>query len=153
MNSSYQGRDVIPASKDKVWAFITVPANIASCLPDVEQTTIMDDRNFAATVRVAVGPVRGTFKFKITLDPQPDGKSMGLRINGGGFGSVIDLKANADIGETGPNETTLDWQGQAEIRGPIATVGGPVVDAQAKRVITTTFGNIKTKITGAAAPA
>ena len=34
----------------------------------------------------------------------------------------------------------------ASMRGPIATVGGRVVDAQAQRVISTTFGNVKTRI-------
>jgi carbon monoxide dehydrogenase subunit G len=148
MNQHYSGQEVIPLSKDKVWAFITNPKNIAGCLPDVIETDYTGDNTFTSVVGIAVGPVRGKFKFNITLDPKPDGNSMGLRINGGGFGSVVDLTASADVKDDGSGTTTLDWAGDAEMRGPIATVGGRVLDAQANRVISTTFGNIKSQLTG-----
>jgi carbon monoxide dehydrogenase subunit G len=35
------------------------------------------------------------------------------------------------------------------MRGPVATVGGRVLDTQAKRVITTTFANVKARLTPA----
>jgi carbon monoxide dehydrogenase subunit G len=150
MQSKYSGQEIIPLSKDKVWAFIIDPKNIAGCLPDVIETTYTGDKSFTSTVGIAVGPVRGTFKFNVTLDPHADGNSMGLTINGGGFGSVVDLVASADI-KDGGDTTTLDWTGTAEMRGPIATVGGRVLDAQANRVISTTFNNIKSQLTGAPA--
>jgi len=37
------------------------------------------------------------------------------------------------------------------MRGPVATVGGRVLDAQAKRIISATFANVRTKVTEAAA--
>ena len=50
--------------------------------------------------------------------------------------------------------TVLDWQGDATMRGPVATVGGRVLDAQANRVITQTFANVKSRLVGeSAAPA
>jgi carbon monoxide dehydrogenase subunit G len=149
VTSSYSGQETIPLSKDKVWSFISDPKNIASCLPDVIDTTYTGDKSFTSTVGIAVGPVRGKFKFNIALDPRPDGNSMGLTISGGGFGSVVDLTAEADITGAG-DSTTLDWRGNAEMRGPIATVGGRVLDAQANKVISTTFSNIKSKLTATA---
>jgi carbon monoxide dehydrogenase subunit G len=35
------------------------------------------------------------------------------------------------------------------MRGPVATVGGRVIDSQAKRVISTTFANVKSKLSPA----
>jgi carbon monoxide dehydrogenase subunit G len=148
MNLTYSGHETIAASHDAVWKFITDPASIASCMPDVLESKVIDPRTFDAVVQVAVGPVRGKFKFHVTLDPQPDEKRLNMTIGGGGFGSVVDLKAGADLATDG-NTTTLDWQGAATMRGPVATVGGRVLDAQAKRVITTTFANVKTRLTGA----
>jgi carbon monoxide dehydrogenase subunit G len=148
MNLEFKGRETIPKPKEDVWAFITRPENIASCLPDVIDYQVHDARTFDATVQVAVGPVRGKFKFKIALDPQSDGRRMNMRIGGGGFGSVVDLLAGADVEGDG-SMTTLDWQGTATMRGPIATIGGRVLDAQARHVITMTFSNIKTRLTGA----
>jgi carbon monoxide dehydrogenase subunit G len=148
MNLQFNGQEAIPKSKDEVWRFITQPENIARCLPDVIDFNIHDAKTFDATVQVAVGPVRGKFKFNIALDPQADGEHMNMKIGGGGFGSVVDLLASADV-KGDAAATTLDWQGSATMRGPVATVGGRVLDAQAKRVISTTFSNIKARLTGA----
>ena len=148
MNLEYSGREQIPAALETVWAFIDNPANIASCMPDVLDTTIVDARTFDVVVQVAVGPVRGKFKFHVVLDPQPGGERMNMKISGGGFGSVVDLDAGADIARDGGG-TVLDWKGRATMRGPVATVGGRVIDAQAKRVISTTFANVKARLTPA----
>ncbi len=59
MNLEWSGQENIPAAKDTVWAFVNDPAKIASCLPDVLESNIQDAHNFDATVKVAVGPVRG----------------------------------------------------------------------------------------------
>lgn len=150
MNLEFTGQELIPRSKDDVWRFINDPKNIAQSLPDVLDYQIHDEHSFDANVQVAVGPVRGKFKFAIQLQPQPGGERMNLKISGGGFGSVLDLTAQADVSENA-GTTTLDWRGTATMRGPVATIGARVLDAQAHRVISTTFSNIKAKLSGAPA--
>lgn len=150
MNLQFNGQEVIARPKDDVWRFINDPKNIAECLPDVIDYRARDEHSFDATVQVAVGPVRGKFKFAIELQPQPGGDRMNLKIGGGGFGSVVDLLAEADVKGEGAS-TTLDWRGTATMRGPVATIGGRVLDAQARHVISTTFSNIKARLSGTAA--
>jgi uncharacterized protein len=146
MDLQWSGQERIAASKDAVWSFINDPAKIASCLPEVQQTNVLDARTFDATVGVAVGPVRGKFKFKIGLVPSANGTHMDMKINGGGLGSVVDLVAAADLTAESDVVTVLDWKGTASLRGPIATIGGRVVDEQARRVIGTTFENVKKRL-------
>lgn len=150
MNLQFNGQELIPRPKDAVWRFINDPKNVAQSLPDVIDYTIKDEHSFDATVQVAVGPVRGKFKFAIELQPQPDGEHMNLKIGGGGFGSVVDLLAQADVKADGAS-TVLDWRGAATMRGPVAAIGGRVLDAQARHVISTTFSNIKERLSGTAA--
>ena len=150
MDLKLSGSESVPASKEKVWAFINDPNAVASCLPDVLDVTVHDPHHFDATVKVAVGPVSGKFKFKIALEPQADGDHVVLRIGGGGLGSVVDLVATAEIKPVDASSTSLDWNATAQARGPIATVGGRVLEAQANRVIGTTFANVRTKLTEAA---
>lgn len=146
MKLEYNGSEQVPLGKPDVWAFINDPQKVASCLPDVQEVIVHDDRNFDAIVKIGLGPVRGKFKFKITLEPQPGGERMNVRINGGGFGSVVDLLAGANLSENDDLTTTLDWDGEATMRGPIATVGGRVLDAQAQKLISGTFANVKTRM-------
>lgn len=150
MNLQINGQEIIPKPKEQVWRFINDPENIARSLPDVVDYHVKDAHSFEATVAVAIGPVRGKFKFAIELQPQADGEHMGLKISGGGFGSVADLLAQADV-RGADDTTTLDWGGTATMRGPIATIGARVLEAQARRVISSTFSNIKARLTGTAA--
>lgn len=150
MNLQFDGQEHIGRPKDEVWRFINEPANIAAALPDVLEYHVRDEHSFDAIVQVAVGPVRGKFKFAIALQPQTGGDRMNLQISGGGFGSVVDLLAEADVRAGGDASTILDWRGTATMRGPVATIGGRVLDAQARRVISTTFANIKERLGGPA---
>ena len=148
MNLEWKGQELVAAGKDAVWTFINDPDKIAHCLPDLLEANVLDAHSFDALVSVAVGPVRGKFKFKIALEPHPETSHLDMKISGGGFGSVVDLLADAEIRDNGDATTTLDWSGTASMRGPVATIGGRVIDAQAERVISTTFANVKKQLAG-----
>lgn len=149
MKLSYQGQERIAADFERVWRFINDPEKVAHCLPDLQQVDIKDDKNFDAHVKVGIGPVRGRFKFSITLEPQPEARKMIVRLRGGGLGSAVDLQASADIVEQADQSTLLDWQGEAVVRGPAATVGGRVLDNKAKELISHVFAEIGRQLSAA----
>src|SRR5262245_25505252 len=128
MNLEQSGEEHIPASPDVVWAFVTDPHKVGRCFPDVSEITVHDATHFDAIVQVGVGPVRGKFKMKAELIPDAAKRRLEMKISGGGFGSAVDLTAGADIVDNGDGSTTLKWSGQAVPRGPIAAVGGRVLD-------------------------
>jgi uncharacterized protein len=142
----YNGQERIPASPDTVWAFVTDPNQVGQCLPEVAAVNVQDATHLEPTVRVAVGPVRGSFKLKVELQPNASTRHIDIKVSGGGFGSSVDLTAGADVVDGGDGSTMLNWQGVSEVRGPVAAVGGRVLDAQAKKLITQTFTNIREKL-------
>jgi carbon monoxide dehydrogenase subunit G len=147
VNLQYSGEEQIPAAPPVVWSFVNDPERIGRCLPDVQSVTVHDPTHFDAVVGVALGPVRGKFKFKFELQPDAAGQRMNLKISGGGFGSAVDLTAGADIVPGPGTSTVLRWDGSAVMRGPVAAVGGRVLDAQAKKLITQTFANVREQLT------
>jgi carbon monoxide dehydrogenase subunit G len=147
----YNGQEVIPAGIAEVWAFIVDPAKVASCLPDIQSYTVRDAQHVDTVVRVGVGPVRGNFKLKLAMEPDQANNRMNVVIGGGGLGSAVDLTAGATLVDNGDGTTTLDWEGTATMRGPVAAVGGRILDAQAKKMITQTFANVKTGVVGGTA--
>jgi carbon monoxide dehydrogenase subunit G len=143
MKLQYTGQERIPADGDTVWAFITDPEKVGRCLPEVIEVNVYDPAHFDAVVRVGVGPVRGKFKFKFELQPDAAARRMTMKIAGGGLGSAMDLSAGADLARDGEQGTVLNW-----MRGPVAAVGGRVLDAQAQKLISQTFANVKQALTG-----
>jgi carbon monoxide dehydrogenase subunit G len=143
----YSGEERIPASVETVWGFVTNPEKVGRCFPDVADVTMQDPTHLEAVVKVGVGPVRGKFKLKVELLPDPAAHHIDMKMSGGGFGSAVDLTANADLSDAGDGTTRLTWSGQAEARGPIAAVGGRVLDSEAKKLIVKAFGNIRQQLT------
>ena len=146
MNLQYSGEEKIAADPGTVWAFLQNPEKVGHCLPEVTEVIVQDQTHVDAVVQVAVGPVRGKFKLKVELTPDPSAQRIDVKVSGGGFGSAVDLTAGADVVDAGDGGTLLKWSGQAVARGPVAAVGGRVLEAQAKKLIKQTFGNVHQQI-------
>ena len=147
MNLQYTGEEKIPASVATVWAFVTDPEKVGRCFPDVVDVTVQDPTHLEAVVKVGVGPVRGKFKVKVEMIPDPSRHHLDMKMSGGGFGSSVDLTAGADLVDGGDGTTLLKWSGQAVPRGPIAAVGGRVLDSEARKLIEKAFGNVRRQLT------
>jgi uncharacterized protein len=146
VNLGYSGEEKVAANLATVWAFLQNPEKVGWCLPEIIDVTVQDPTHIDAVVQVAVGPVRGKFKLKVELAPNPAGRRIDVKVSGGGFGSAVDLTAGADVIDAADGTTLLQWSGQAVARGPIAAVGGRVLEAQAKKLIEQTFANIRQQI-------
>ena len=143
MNLQQTGEEKIAAGLDTVWAFVTDPERVGRCFPDVVDVAVQDATHFDAVVKVGVGPVRGKFNMKVELLPGPSKRRLDMKVSGGGFGSAVDMTAAADLIDAGDGTTLLKWTGEAVARGPIAAVGGRVLDAQAQKLIAQAFGNVR----------
>ena len=147
MKLQNSGEEKIPASPDAVWTFVTDPEKVGRCFPDLVDVTVQDSTHLEAVVKVGVGPVRGKFKLKVELLPAPSQRHLDMKMSGGGLGSTVDLMAGADLVDAGDGSTLLKWSGEAEARGPVAAVGGRVLEEQARKLITQAFGNVRQQLT------
>lgn len=142
MKLNYSGQEKVQAPPAAVWAFVQDPERVAACLPDVQDIKVTGPSQMEALVNVGVGMVRGKFKFNIDVQPDETNNRVNVTVKGGGLGSVVDMTAGANIVDNGDGTTTLDWQGDASMRGPVATVGGRLLDVQAQKLISQTFQNM-----------
>jgi carbon monoxide dehydrogenase subunit G len=146
VNLHNSGEEQIPVGLDAVWAFVTDPEKVGRCFPDVVDVVVRDATHFDAVVKVGIGPVRGKLNMKVELLPAPSRRRIDMKISAGGFGSAVDMTAGADLVDAADGTTLLKWSGQAEARGPIAAVGGRVLDAQAQKLIAQAFGNVRQQL-------
>lgn len=59
---------ILDAPPDRVWAFLTDPYQVASCLPGAAITEKVDDRTYRGTITVKVGPVTAGYKGTIRFE-------------------------------------------------------------------------------------
>jgi len=143
----FEGTFDIKASRQKVWDFISVPNNVAKCLPDLQKLEVVAPDRFKATVKAGVGFVKGTFNFEFTmLDMQPLTHAK-LSGHGSGTGSTVDLETVIDLSDL-PDGTRMAWKADAKVGGLIASVGQRLLEGAAQKIVNNLFTCLKKQLEG-----
>lgn len=132
---------LIPASRDKVWAALNDTEILKAAMPGCEEFEATGENEFAARITAKVGPVKARFKFNVNLtevDP-PNGYT----INGEGQGGVAGFaKGSASVQLTEDDSgTLLTYSVQANVGGKLAQLGARLIDGTAKKMADEFFGN------------
>jgi carbon monoxide dehydrogenase subunit G len=145
MKTQFKGTDHIASPLDNVWSFITNPALVGPCIPNVVESSATSPTQLVATVKVGVGPVSGKFQFSAELHPEPEQNTVRITIHGEGLGTIVDQDAKAFVSTQGA-QTQLDWVSDATITGKLASLGGRLLEKQAEKIIQQFFVNMKQAI-------
>ena len=135
MAMTMQGEVVLPAGRERVWAALNDPDVLKACIPGVQDLDKTSDTEFRATAKVALGPVKASFKGVVVLselDP-PNGYTISGEGQGGvaGFakgGAVVRLE------EAGEQETVLHYEVSSQIGGKLAQLGSRLIDSTARKL-------------------
>jgi len=145
------GEQTISAPRDRVWAALNDPEILRQAIPGCETVEKTSDSEFVATVVAKVGPVKATFKGKVTLsdiDP-PNGYTITGEGQGGaaGFG-----KGGAKVSlSDAPGGTVLHYTANASVGGKLAQIGSRLIDSTARKMADDFFSRFKEIVSAAAA--
>jgi carbon monoxide dehydrogenase subunit G len=135
------GSQRIEASREQVWRALNDPEILKSSIPGCESLEKTSDTEMSATVTLKVGPIKASFKGKVTfsdMDP-PNGYTISGEGSGGlaGFakgGATVKLEADG-------NATILHYDVKAQVGGKLAQLGARLIDATAKKLAGDFFEN------------
>jgi len=142
MMRTYQGEFTIDQPRKKVWKFVTDPNKMGPCIPDLLELNVESETRFRTLVKVGVGPIRGKFDLTSELTVTDPGSEATLSIRGGGMGSRVDMKAAMELTDIADG-TLLKWRCDAVFSGPIASLGGRLIDGEARKITQKVFANLK----------
>jgi carbon monoxide dehydrogenase subunit G len=141
MAMTMQGEVALPAERERVWAALNDPEVLKACIPGCQELEKVSDTEFAAVAKVAVGPVKATFKGNVTLSDidAPNGYT----ITGEGQGGVAGFaKGGAKVRlSEAEGGTQLSYDVEAQVGGKIAQLGGRLINGVAKKYADQFFGN------------
>jgi hypothetical protein len=135
------GEYILPLTRDAVWSALNDPEFLQRCIPGCESFEKLSETEFAAIVRLAVGPVKARFKGKVRLQDLNPPQS--YTIVGEGQGGIAGFaKGNAAVMLTDIAEgTNLSYRAQAQIGGKIAQLGQRLVAGTVKKIADLFFAN------------
>lgn len=121
----------VRAPAEEVWAFLTDPYKVASCLPGAAITEELGDDAYAGTMKVKVGPVtanyRGRLKFE-RLDKQAGEAELsasGQETKGKG---AADMRMKSLVVSKGPADTEVEVTSDVNVVGVLAQFGRGMID-------------------------
>lgn len=128
----------LAAPIDRVWAFMTDPYQVVSCLPGAAITEKSDERTYTGTLTVKVGPVTVNYKGKaqfermdpVTHEAELVGRAQDVKGKGSADGRLVTRLHALDKGRT---QVTV--VSEVALIGPLAQFGGRMLQDVADEII------------------
>jgi carbon monoxide dehydrogenase subunit G len=125
------GEHEFRASRAQVWQALNDPQALAATLPGARRLEPTGPDEYAITVDVGVGSVKGTYEGTFAIGDKVDGEACTVRANASGRpGSVT---ATARMRLSGDQPALMSYEADANVTGPLAGVGQRLMGAAARR--------------------
>jgi uncharacterized protein len=117
---------VVKAPAAAVWEFLIDPYRVGRCLPGAAVTEKLDDKTYAGTITIKVGPVTASYRGKLRfdrLDPvamEADLSASGQETKGKGG---ADMRMKSRVVARGPAETEVTVVSDVNVMGVLAQFG------------------------------
>ena len=142
----FEGTLDISAPRDRVFAFLTDPAKVTTCAPDLRSLEIADPHHFTVVVRAGVGPIKSTFTMNVQLLELDRPKHAALLARGQAPGSAVEMVSNINLAELDANNTVMEWWTEVTVSGMIQQVGARLMQGAADRITQQVFACLKEKL-------
>lgn len=136
---------VIPAACERVFAALVDPEVLRRAIPGCESLTETGPDEYAATLKVGVAGLKGTYGGKAAVRDKQPPDSLTLTFEGkGGPGFV---RGSAAIVLSPDGETTrIACDADVQVGGLIAAVGSRLIEATARKLADDFFRNLSQQL-------
>ena len=143
----FSGAVDIPASRERVFDFVTNPDKVGQCGPGVETLEVIDPTHFRASAKVGVGFITARFVVNLEITEQQRPDMAIIKAHGQAPGSAVDGTGRMNLVD-GPEAgtTTMLWAAEVALSGMLASVGSRMVEGTANKMIGQVFDCVRAKI-------
>jgi carbon monoxide dehydrogenase subunit G len=128
------GNYTFEATREEVWSAIIDPEVLARAIPGCQHLDHVGENEYETTLKVGLQAVRGIYNGRVKIDNLVAPESYEIHVDGKGSNGF--LKGNGAIKLRVEGDTTiLDYGGEAQIGGTIASVGQRLIDGASKTLI------------------
>ncbi len=133
---------------EKVWANLSNPSEIVTCVPGASLTEIVDEKNFKGEVKMKFGPVKVKYNGSVSIEEMDDDnhKMMmkGKGLDSKGKGSA-DMLMNGILTEK-EGGTEVNFTMDVSVVGKLAQFGARLIKEVSDHVLNEFVDNFKAKL-------
>lgn len=128
------GNYTFAASREEVWAALNDPEVLARTIPGCQRLEQVGENEYESTLKIGLQAVRGVYSGRVKIDNLHPPESYEIHVDGKGSNGFLKGSGSIQLREEN-GHTILDYGGEAQIGGTIASVGQRLLDGAAKTLI------------------
>jgi len=127
--------------REQVYQLMLDPEVLKASLPGCEKLDVIGEDEYAATMKIGIAMIKGTFTGKVKITDKVEPESYTMHIDGSGPQGRVNGTGRLEFIET-DGGTTLKYDGQANVSGTIARVGARMIQPAARTIVGQFFKSI-----------
>jgi carbon monoxide dehydrogenase subunit G len=146
-----EGVRELPTTPEQLWKILMDPEALARCLPGCESLEATGENTFAATLKVGIAAIKGSYKGTLSLSNLQPPKSCDLEVQGSGASGFVQGKSKIEL-SSGEKGTDLHYVADLQVGGLIASVGQRMVHGIATTLMHQFFKALEDEVRAQTAP-
>ncbi|MCU0492424.1 MAG: carbon monoxide dehydrogenase subunit G [Chloroflexaceae bacterium] len=128
------GNYTFEATRDEVWSAINDPEVLARTIPGCQKLEQVGENEYESTLKIGLQAVKGVYSGRVRIEDIVTPLSYKIAVDGKGSNGFMKGSGAVNLREDGAT-TILDYGGEAQVGGTIASVGQRLLDGAAKTLI------------------
>jgi hypothetical protein len=137
-----KGSHTVKAPCEKVWEALNRPEILRRSTPGCKRLAVNAAGGYDTELEVGVGAIKGRFTGTIEIRDRVPGTQYLLAVSATGSTGFLNANGSVVLKEENGG-TVIAYSGQAQVGGPIASVGQRMVEGVAKRLVVQFFRNFE----------
>ena len=138
---------VFPVPRERLWEVLLDSEQIASFIPGCEKMEETAPDRYAATLKIAVAAVKGTYTGIVEIRDREFPSSYTLFVEGSAAPGFVQGVAKMELSDTDEGHTRLSMKAEAQVGGLIASVGQRFLTGIARQMTKQMFRNVEKAVT------
>lgn len=142
-----EGSSDIPAPRQKVWAALLDPVQLATAMVGCEKLEAAGEGEYRATLKVGVGAVKGIFEGKVRLSDLEPPTRYRMAVEGSGGPGFVRGEAALELADI-EGGTRVSYSADVQVGGLIASVGQRMLGGVSKMMLDQFFSRMSEQLQG-----
>jgi carbon monoxide dehydrogenase subunit G len=135
MTVRIEGEHGFHGPREEVWELVRDPDVLATALPGTQSLDQISESEYEGKMHIRVGPVAGVFSGRIVVSDEVPPESCTLSVEGKGSPGFVKGTGHITLIDQGDDTTLMEYEGDLQVGGRLASVGQRLIDTVAKSII------------------
>jgi carbon monoxide dehydrogenase subunit G len=129
------GEYTLDGPREEVWKLLRDPDVLVTALPGTKSLKQISENEYEGELQIHIGPIAGAFGGKLTVSNEIPPESVTLSVEGKGKIGFVKGVGDVKLVSLGPSSTSVQYNGEIQIGGKVASVGQRLFDTVSKGMI------------------